>query len=182
MAVGSQKLAGPRTPLPDGQLKDESQKDDSLSDMEEDPNQIVQVPSSIPHSEQQDAGLYEGDKEEFQTNDQVREAKDARSNDPADIKEDEPRTEEEADANEGIDLEAMDWLAFQAEYMKALKSADEEENALIEEFERLSTVSFGIHRKATSLNCCRHSRFGLKLQANMITPGLLNGKDQKISM
>jgi hypothetical protein len=160
MALGNDNVGTPRTPLPDGQLKEgqvkqsqlkESQKDQSLLKLKEDLSQPVQVPSSNLQHSQEDAGQDEQDEEEAGSDDRVGEPQDNPSDDLTEVADDEQHTEERAVADDNVDLVPMDWTAFETEYIEALKAADEEENNLLTEFDKVFSVIYSTPRKTALL-------------------------------
>jgi hypothetical protein len=64
-------------------------------------------------------------------------------NDPAQVVEDERQSQDEDSGNSSTsDVPIMDWIAFEANYKKALTDANEVEDQLVLEFEKLSKVSW----------------------------------------
>lgn len=151
MALANDSLTAPRTPLPDGQLKEsqakqsqlkQTRKDESLLKLKEDPTLQIQGPSSNPQRCQHGAGQDEQHEEEAESDDRSGEPEDIPSDDLTEVADDEHHTEEKTVANDNVDLVPMDWTAFEKGYIEALKAADEEENNLLAEFDKVFSVLY----------------------------------------
>lgn len=140
MAVSNDDLTAPRppsTPLPDG-VRKESQRDEPLLKLKEDHSQQIQIPSSNLRHSQHDVGQHEEEGEETSSNGRVRDAIDGPTEDLTEIAEDEQLSEDKSATEDNIDIDPMDWTAFEMDYMKALKVVDDEEGALLTEFEKVA--------------------------------------------
>jgi hypothetical protein len=141
MAVDSENITCPRTPLPDGPSKSGSKRDPSSPSGKEgsSPSEQIQVPSTNPHNDVQDG--QHGQEEDDHLDDQVGESKDIVFDDKMEISDVEHKPEKKDDFEDSLDLPPMNWPDFQDEYTKAIAKASREEDELLSEFDRVFAVS-----------------------------------------
>lgn len=149
MAIGNENLQPPRTP----QSNHNTQKfvlEKALASEGSDSNRVdhVQVPSSIPMNTEetepkedggQDASVneYQSGKEEHSLRNPIEEPAISPESHAEDVGE---RNSAEQNKND-LELPFFDWIKFEKEYQAAMSLADEEENLLITEFEKVCGVS-----------------------------------------